>query len=244
MTEEEKKAAELKAQSTANDGAKKKIAGKWDTIEEAVEQGYVGLEKGYHELSEGLSKLTRVMEQALSTPTAPIGTRGNADDPYGRGRQTDEDDIDPAKFLTNPREVLDRRDAKLAKTIVTTVVDLMGNMNAVNQFKVDNPDLVKHEKLVKAFMNDTDRTKTTAERLTDAGKAARDYLKSLKVDLNAGKRTPAPGSDEYVEPPTQGGPRLPVPTKEEDAEGEASLVEYINDRNKAMAEHFGAVENK
>lgn len=222
----------------ATEGGKKKIAGKFDTIEQAVEEGYVGLEKQFHTVNENVSKLTRLMEQALTAP-APIGSRGRDDDGYRRGPAED-DDIDPAKFLVNPREFLDKRDAKLAKTIVTHVVDLVGNMNAVNQFKADNPDLAKHEKVVQAFMADTDKSKPTSERLSDAGKAAREYLKSLKVDLNADRRNRAPNGDEYVEGPANTGPvRQPV-TQDLDADGEEGLVKYIQDRNAELSSHFSA----
>ena len=93
-------------------------------------------------------------------------------------------------------------------------------------------------------MNDTDKRKPTSERLSEAGKAARDYLKSLKVDLNASNPTRAPSGDSYVEGPS--GNRTPVltPNPKQDEDDEAELVSYINERNKDMASHFGSVEKK
>ena len=232
------------AAEQGTEGGKKKIAGKFDTIEQVVEEGYVGLEKGFHSLSETVSKLTKVMEAALSAPT-PIGSPGDNRDPYGRDqRKVADDDIDPAKFLINPGEVLRARDEKLAKTIISSVVDLVGNMNAVNQFKADNQDLAKHERIVQAFMNDTDKRLSTAERLSAAGKAAREYLKGLKVDLNAGNPTRAPTGDDYVENPSLGRTPSPAALKAQEDEGEAELVSYINERNKDMASHFRAPDAK
>ena len=220
------------------EGGKKKIAGKFDTIEQAFEEGYVGLERGYHAISENVSKLTKLVEAVI---TNPIGVNGQSD-PYQRtGQQVVSDDIDPAKFLMNPGEYLQKRDEKLATRIVSQVVDLVGNMNAVNDFKSNNPDLVKHEKIVQAFLRDQDPRLPTNEKLAAAGNAAREYLKSLKVDLNAGNPNRAPKGEGYVEAPTP-GTFQPGVTQivSNDTEGEKELLNYIQERNKDMADHFGA----
>lgn len=223
---------------------KKKIAGKFDTLEQAVEEGYMGLEKGFHSLSETVGKLTKVMEAALTAP-APIGSNNQNADPYGRNQPiANDDDIDPAKFLINPGEILRKRDDKLASRIISGVVDLVGNMNAVNQFKADNPDLQKHEKIVQAFMTDTDKRLSTSDRLKEAGKQAREYLKSLKVDMNAGNPNQTPIGDGYVEGPSSTPIRGPVATPKEDQEGEADLMEYINERHRNMSSHFEAPPEK
>jgi hypothetical protein len=111
-------------------------------------------------------------------------------------------------------------------------------MNAVNQFKSDNPDLTKHEKIVQAFVGEQPSNLSTANRLKRAGDAAREYLKGLKVDLKAGDPNPAPKGGDYVESPTQRlTPALPLP--KEDEEGEAQLLEYIAEKGKETAAHFG-----
>ena len=225
------------------EGGKKKIAGKFDTIEQAVEEGYVGLEKGFHSLSENVSKLTKLMEAAMTTP---IGSNNNQD-PYQRsGRQIEDPDaIDPAKFLLNPGEFLAKRDDKLAGRIVSQVVDLVGNMTAVNDFKAQNSDLSKHEKIVQAFMRDQDQRLPVRDRLEAAGKAAREYLKSLKVDLNADNPNRAPKGGDFVESPTSHGLQSGVTQiQNNDASDEKELVDYISERNRDMAEHFGAPQKK
>lgn len=218
---------------------KKKIAGKFDTLEQAVEEGYTGLEKKMHELAEGQSKIVKVIETALSA--APIGSRGR-DDWYGRGPAND--DIDPAKFLTNPGAIFKERDEKLASKIISSVVDLVGNMNAVNQFKSDNPDLIKHERIVQAFMAETDNSESTANRLKKAGEKAREYLKSLKVDLNASNSNTAPKGSDYVEGPSDGGFRILQTTEAEDKEGEQALLESLRQKSLDMAAHFGSEVKK
>jgi hypothetical protein len=168
-------------------------------------------------------------------------------DPYQRGgRQVvDDNQIDPAKFLLNPGEYLQKRDEKLAEVIVRQVVDLVGNVTAVNDFKTQNPDLIKHEKIVQAFMRDQNPNLPITERLKGAGQAARDYLKTLKVDLNAGNSTKAPAGSSYVEAPSSRGLQPGVTQiGADDEDGEKELASYIQERNKDMAAHFGAVEKK
>ena len=190
-------------------------------------------------MSENVGKLTKIVEALV---TNPIGERGR-EDPYQRmGRQVDDSEVDPTKFLLNPGKFLQERDDKLARNIVGQVVDLVGNMNAVNQFKADNPDLIKHEKIVQAYMRDQDSSKPISERLKGAGTAARDYLKSLKVDLNAGNDNRAPRGKDYVEPPAGGGRQIPIPSADDDAEGEKALLKSLADRNKDMADHFGVAK--
>lgn len=226
--------------ATNPDGTKRKIAGKFDTIEEAVEKGYTGLETKMHEISGTVSKLVKVLESALASPgPTPIGSHGS-DDGYNRGGTVNEDDIDPVEFLKHPNAVLMKREVKLAERISGQVVDLVGNMMAVSNFKSQNPDLTKHEKLVQAFVRDEDPRLPTAERLQNAGARTREYLKTLKVDLNADLPNRAPAGEHYNEGPTGFAPNRPsAPVAEE---GEAELVNYINERNRNMAEHFGKVE--
>ena len=233
----DEKAPIIPAEEREKDVSKKKIAGKFDTLEEAVEMGYVGLEKQVGAIAEGQARILKVLESALSAP-APIGSRGRDDDGYRRqDQQIDDDSIDPAKFLLNPGEFLAKRDEKLASKIVGAVVDLVGNMNAVNQFKADNPDLLKHEKIVQAFMHEQPKNLSSKDKLEAAGKAAREYLKSLKVDLNAGNPNPAPKGQDYVEGPSGGTIRQPL-TEDLDPDGEAGLVSYIQERQAEMASHF------
>ncbi|KKK77745.1 hypothetical protein LCGC14_2850520, partial [marine sediment metagenome] len=158
-------------------GAKKKIAGKWDTIEQAVEEGYVGLERAFHAQSEELSSIKRLLEEVVAqgppaNPGAPAididQGSGKVSDPYGRG------DIDTADFLVNPKKVLDEREDKFEKRIVKVVGDTVNGAMAVSDFKIQNPDLAKHERIMRTFMGETDPRKPIPERLKDAAKMSRE----------------------------------------------------------------------
>ena len=232
-------------QSDGTAGAKKKIAGKWDTLEEAVEQGYVGLEQAYHRQGEELATIKRLLEEVvaqgpIANPGAPAididNGSGKVSDPYGRGT------VDTADFLVNPQKYLDERDAKLEKRLVKVVGDSVSGAMAVGDFKAQNPDLAKHERVMRTFMGETDPRKSIPDRLKDAAKMAREYLAKVKAEgQNAGG--PAPKGDGYVEGPREGdtGRRAPDPVVA--VEGtEEDLVDYIKERQLDIASHFGPVE--
>lgn len=219
------------------EGDKTKIAGKFDNLEQLGE-GYLGLQKGFHSLSENVSKLTKIIEAVVTNP-------GPQYDPYQRGGKQiiDDDHVDPAQFLLDPSKFLQKRDEQLSNRIVSQVVDLVGNMTAVNDFKSQNPDLIKHEKIVQAFMRDQDQRLPVSDRLANAGQAARDYLKSLKVDLNASNPNSHPKGGGYVEAPTSGSFIPGVTQAKGDADdGEQSLVDYVRERSQNMADHFGVAK--
>jgi len=226
-------------------GAKKKIAGKWDTLEEAVEQGYVGLEQAYHRQGEELATIKRLLEEVVAQgPTANPGApaididqgSGKVSDPYGRGA------VDTADFLVNPQKYLDERDAKLEKRLVKVVGDSVSGAMAVGDFKAANPDLAKHERIMRTFMGETDPRKSIPDRLIDAAKMAREWLAKVKTEgKDAGG--PAPKGDGYVEGPRGGDPARRVATPEVAEEGtEEELAEYVKERQMDIASHFGPVE--
>ena len=226
-------------------GAKKKIAGKWDTLEEAVEQGYVGLEQAYHRQGEELATIKRLLEEVVAQgPVANPGApaididqgSGRVSDPYGRGT------IDTADFLVNPQKYLDERDAVLKKDLVKIVGDSVSGAMAVSDFKASNPDLAKHERIMRTFMGETDPRKSIPDRLIDAAKMAREWLAKVKAEgQNPGG--PAPKGDGYVEGPNGGDPgkRAAAPVVAEEGT-EEELADYVRERQLDIANHFGPVE--
>lgn len=235
------------ATGSGSESGKKKIAGKFDTLEQAVEEGYVGLEKLVMANSEKVAALTKVLEAALTADPGPppehrsgyVTDRGT--DPYGRRQPPEEDRINPADFITNPEPYLAKREEKLLQGVVRIVTDALAGREAVDNFKRSNPDLVRHEKLVKAFMRETDPRKSVADRLEDAGKAAREYLATMKAEF-AGGHSRVPAGNDYVETPrgpgSPGGPVPPVIGEDDEAE-KKELADYIRERQQDYAGHFG-----
>lgn len=238
---------------------KRLIAGKYENLEDAVENGIFGLEKAFHQTREDLAKVTRTLELALSggpgnqgDPRAvPVGTAGGGyqrGDQYGRGRtqqQMEEDRIDPTQWLTNPEAILQQRDEKMLRRVAGVVENVVSNAMVVGDFKRQNPDLVPHERIVRAFMNETDATKPYADRLTDAAGLTRKYLTELRA-ANGGNQNPAPGGNNFTEfprggaGPQGGGPTVPggVPPQQL-AEDEKELMDYIQERNADISARFG-----
>lgn len=234
-----------------NQGGKKKIAGKWDTIEEAVEQGYAGLEKGFGEMKQQIANLVTVIETAMTpdpnNPGSPhVDTSGqdgrNTEGGYGRPG-----DVNAADFLVNPNKYLDEREQRLEAKITKIVGNAVNGAMAVGDFKSANPDLVIHEKIVRTFMADLDPKRPLSERLAEAGKQTREFLARVKAGDGQGG-TP-PKGNQYVETPRGDNPPGAPPagsdnqpqTKEDE---EKELADYIRDRQKRTASHFGAVEQK
>ena len=194
--------------SAGSSGTQRKIAGKFDTLEEAVEKGYAGLEKANHETREEISAIKQLLEQMA---TAPIGSRGRDDgydQGYTRGREApQDDDIDPAEFLSSPGKVLKRReeirDKRMMENMAKYNQALISNATTVLQFQMKNPDLDEHEELVESFLRKTNQRDPLSKRLREAGKATREYLGKLKGNgSGGGDAGRSPEDDEFVEGPS------------------------------------------
>lgn len=219
----------------------KKYAGKYNSLEEAVELGYGGLERGFQELNEKFGNMTRLLEAAVA-PQEAVPTVGATYqlgyDPYGRGTPPAANNA-AVDFIMNPHAHLEARENALLQKVGNIVSNTVQNAMAVADFKLKNADLVKHEPLIRTFMAQTDARKPVAERLEEAGKAARAYIsQNFQQPTN-----PPPGGTNYVEPPrgaiTNYPPGSPAPTALSTSEDEAALVEYLNQRNATTAQNMG-----
>ena len=235
----------------------RKIAGKFDTLEEAVEKGYMGLEQGFHAMSEKVGYLTQLFEKAMTPQDQggsgiPVGRGGPANyddrgvDAYGRRLQPGEDEIDPKEFILNPGQVLKMRDEKLLNLVGRVVTDAISQSQVVNDFKSQNSDLAKHERLVKAFMDQQDQRLPLATRLANAAQSTRGYLAQMKAEFT-GQPARVPAGSEYVEPARGQGqysdPNAPNlggnQNQPYSSNDEKELVDYINERQALYASHFG-----
>jgi hypothetical protein len=231
-----------------NSTGKRLIAGKYETMEDAVEQGIFGMEKAFHATREDLAKVTRILEATLTQGNvdprggyAPVGTGGRPGygSDYGRGQQ-DPDYIDPAQFIVNPNETFQRRERRMLERVAGVVQNVVGNAMTVQEFKRQNPDLIEHERLVSAFMNETDPTKDYGARLRDAAMLTKQYLAKVQGNTN-----PAPGGANFVEGPrgagpgAGGGPSPGAGYQPAQDEEERELLEYISERNKDISARFG-----
>jgi hypothetical protein len=249
----------------SSSGHKRKIAGKYDSIEEAVEKGILGMENAFHSTREEVGAIKQLLERTMQ----PIGSRGQEadynDDSYGRGRRArdDEDDFDETEFIASPKKIIKQREARLAKHLEQRLANqnraLINNTAQVLRWQMQNQDLDEHESLVEGFYKKTDPNKTVFERLKDAGKQTRTYLKKLKGDnedddagRSAGRN---PNSDEFVEGSAgagRGGNRQK--SNDDDANsndnspgsiyGDAELASEIEERRRFKSSRFQAKSSK
>ena len=231
------------------------IAGKYKSVDEAI----VASEQGFHKVSEQLAGLTRVLEGALAPqPQAPQGQGygyqgvpigyqpqggyGAPMDPYGRAPQVDQ--IDPAAFITNPGKVLQERDERLATRIIgqvaDTVRDTVTNALAVADFKINHPEMKKHEMIVQSYLAHTDQRKPMRQRLEDAATLTSNYLKANgMVGGGSNDGSQAPTGNAIVEAPN-GNPQPAFQASQGDpVSEEADFAAYIRERNNDFAAKFG-----
>ena len=188
-------------------GGSKKIAGKYDSPEQAIESLDRGFTKGFHDLSEKLGAVVQLLEGATrgSDATTEVGTRGREDQGYNRGTAEDES-FDNVSFLSAPGKALKDRDKKLEERLTEKfnkrLANAVTNAAIVGRFQAKNSDLDEHEPLVTMFMQQTSPQDGLAKQLIEAGKLTRAYLKKLKAegkeDGDAGRTT---SNDEFEEGP-------------------------------------------
>jgi hypothetical protein len=236
--------------STTGGTPPKKIAGKFDSLEDAVEKGYVGLEKAFHETREEIGALKQLLERAM-TPVGSPGAGNYSYDPYRRGRSSDdlsELEIDPTELITDPKKVFKAQEEKFRKQLeaeraqlATVSANMVANAAAVLKFQMQNPDLEEHEHLVESFMRQTNPQEPLSKRLQQAGKLTRQYLAKLKGEegewRGPGGREPSP--EEYVEGVGRSG--RTERTSEESAESPSpddELAAEIASRRQWKAKRF------
>ena len=226
-----------------NQNQPKKYAGKYNSLEEAVELGYGGLERGFQELNEKFGNMTRLLEAAVA-PQEPVPQVGGTSysqpgyDPYGRGTPNTAQNY-TVDFLTNPAAHLDARENALLNKVVGVVQNTVTNAMAVADFKLRNADLVKHEPLIRTFMAQTDARKSITERLEEAGKAARAYIsQNFQQPVNS-----PPSGGNYVEIPhgaiTHYAPGSLPPAPGNTSDEEQELIDFMNNRNATTSQNFG-----
>lgn len=131
----------------------------------------------------------------------------------------------------------------MLQKVAGVVENVVTNAMVVSEFKRQNPDLVPHERIVRAFMNETDPSKGYSDRLNDAAQMTKRYL--AEVRGNQGNNNPPPSGGNFVESPRgAGGPGGQVPFNSMTPPGsvdeeEKELMEYISERNKDISARFG-----
>ena len=234
------------AGGTKSEERRRKIGGKYDSVEDAVEELIKTRDSAFHETREELGAIKQLLERAMT----PIGRNDyNGDQGYRRGsRDDDEDQVDAAEFLATPQKVLRRREEKLRQQLEQTnqraMSTMIGNAAIVLRFQMKNPDLDEHEDLVQSFLGKTNPNDNLAKRLAAAGKATRTYLARIKgsseddnEEEDAGRN---PDTEEFVEGTAKPGQGSKARSKSDEDEPtpDNELGDYISERKAFKSSRF------
>jgi hypothetical protein len=146
---------------------------------------------------------------------------GQPETVYGNDPQSDV----KRRFYVDPIQVIDEKLQHTASKVIQAVEERMAHQEMVHSFKLDNPDLVKHEPLVASFVRRQDPRLPPHEKLSRAAKEARAYL--AEVARGGSPQSQGPNPDAYVETPT--GHRAPqtAPKSEPAYSIDDEVSEYV-----------------
>jgi hypothetical protein len=208
---------------------------KFKTSEER-DRAYLELEKFSKTQAREMAEMKQRMEQWESqyAQPAPQDNRSFTDlYPSQQQYQQQVQGIDQreqelaSRLLTRPSEVL----RQLRQEANRDAMALVTNLDAINRFKADNPDLAKHDELVGVYVRRQPENLPPHERLRRAAPEVRKYLQSI---AKSGHQQPIElDPDSYIEAPTQrAAPPAPppAPPSEED-----ELTELIRERTAIAA---------
>jgi len=174
--------------------------GKFDSAE-ALETGYLELENAYHENTQKISELSEAVSTLVQNSKAQGGEGGGNSSDYLPPDPNAGSGVDANSFWANPQGVLDQRDLKIKREVVGVLADTLGSYFDTQDWKSSNPTLLKHERIVMSFLNETDKSKPMKDRLTVATQKTREYLKSIGIGDTTDAGGP-PANTQIIEGPT------------------------------------------
>ena len=201
----------------------KLYGGKWKTIEEAVDQGYSGLEKGFHKQAEEMAAMRRLIEERLPEQAynpQPVNDYREAEQAnQGASREY------LSKFYSDPvgfREEIKRE----------TLNDL-GKMQAEQaklqqvffEWKTENKDIGDELALTDFYVRQQPLNLTPRQRLDRAAPLVREHIKRYKAPQSA-----APSSEDHIEAP--GGQRQSAPAQQKPVSSEQEMAGYLAERSR------------
>lgn len=187
---------------------------KEDTSQTTREPKFKTLEeydKAYQEAERRMHQATREAAELRNTLSYLV---------YKTQQGTEEQKPFSEQFFTDPERVLAMRERQL----LNQVTNAIAVQDAITKWRLQNPDLLKYEDKISAFLVEVPTHLPPAERLVEATKAFRQFLGEIK---NEGKKmatqTRQTLSKTYVETPSSRS----SPTSSEEEE---SYEGYINRR--------------
>jgi hypothetical protein len=198
---------------------------------EERDRAYLELERFSHTQAQRLADLEKKLESLEQPqPQHPQEDYRSFTDLYPAAQpQLDQRETELAsRLLTKPTQVLREHAEYVRQQTMREVESMVSNMDAVNRFKNDNPDLARHEEIVAMFVRKQNANLSPAERLKRAAPEARAYLASIAKSSVSASPTLDPST--YVEAPTSRPSQSTSSVAQEPSE-EDELSEMIRERS-------------
>jgi len=139
------------------------------------------------------------------------------------------------RLLENPDEVLAEREKKIREDLTKEFNAKLYYQQLATKFRQENPDLAPHEDLVALFMNKTDLSKSTEERLKNAIEMTRNYI--TKIQNEGAKKLAGKASETKKASVEGGGASKPAPPPKE----EEPYEDYMKRRKAQSAKARGLI---
>ena len=197
---------------------------------EERDRAYKELEKFSHVQAQRLADLEKKLESLEQPQHQPQEDYRSFTDLYPAAQpQLDQRETELAsRLLTKPTQVLREHAEYVRQQTMREVESMVSNMDAVNRFKNENPDLARHEEIVAMFVRKQPSNLSPAERLKRAAPEARSYLASIAKSSVSASPTLDPST--YVEAPTSRPSQSTASVAQEPSE-EDELSEMIRERS-------------
>jgi hypothetical protein len=194
------------------------------------DNAYLELEKKSRSDSQRLADLEAKLEQIASMQVEQRAPVQNEDRREFSEEYKNQDQLKAfwARFASKPEEVFKEREEQM----IGRISAILDTRSAVENFKLKNPDLAKHEELMTIFVKKTPANLSPAERLNKAAPEVRKYLAEI-ARPGAASREDDFNAEAFVESPS--GSRessAPAASKEEP---EDSLAEAIREHSRKRA---------
>lgn len=199
---------------------------------EARDKAYLDLEKFSHDQAQRLADLEKRLDAQANSQPQPEQDQRSFTDLYPSRQQQDAGETELAsRLLTNPSQVLREHGEYVRNQTMQQMHVYVQNMEMINRFKSDNPDLAKHEEIVGMFVKRQDQRLSPKQRLDKAIPEARAYLASIAKSGNTAQPSLDPNT--YVEAPAGQAVTSTAPVKA--ASEEDDLTEFIRERSAIQA---------
>ena len=197
------------------------------------DKAYLELESQNRDQARRLADLETRFDSFTPAPAAPAQDNRSFTDLYPSQKTDEAREAElAARLLTRPSEVLRDVATRVREETLREVRAHTANEAVVSRFRVEHPDLARHEEIVAMYVRKQPENLSSEQRLRLAIPEARKYIASIAGTPTTSTLDPAA----YVESPTQRSSTAPVASTEpsDDDELTAMIRERATQQQKRM----------